>query len=76
MYTILCFANLFLTLLGVEFSRNNSCYKDVKITTHKIINGSKKRVISLFNVGLTLFHIAFNSSRYVRIPYRFILYDI
>ena len=76
MYTLLCFTNLFLTLLGIEYSKNNSCYKDVKITTHKFINGSKKRVVSLFNVGLTLFHIAFNSSKYIRIPYRFILYDI
>ena len=57
-----------------------TCYKDVKITTHKffIENGIrvKKRVMSLFNTGLTLFHLAFNSSRYIRLPFSFTLYDI
>ena len=76
MYTLLCFTILFLTILGANYSKNKSCYSDVKITTHKVINGTKKRVMSLFNVGLTLFKRAFNSLKYIRIPYTFILYDI
>ena len=36
----------------------------------------KKRVLSLFNTGLTLFKRAFNSHHYVTISYKFILYDI
>jgi len=76
MYTLVCFSSLFLTILGAEYSKNTKCYKDVKIETHTVINGVKKRVMSLFNTGLTLFHIAFNSSRYVRLPIKFILYDI
>lgn len=77
MYSILCFSVLFLTILGTEFSKNTQCYKNVKLTTHKIYsNGIKKRVMSLFNTGLTLFHLAFNSPKYIRIPVRFILYDI
>lgn len=76
MYSIACFSLLFCTILGTDYSKNSNCYKDVKITTHKIFNGIKKRVMSLFNVGLTLFHLAFNSLKYIRIPFSFKLYDI
>lgn len=76
MYTCVCFASLFLTILGADFAKNSRCYRNVKIDTHTTINGKKVRVMSLFNTGLTLFNIAYNSRRYIRIPYNFILYDI
>ena len=75
MYTIACFTTLFLTIFGADFTKNSRCYKNVKITTHKISNGIRKRVMSLFNIGLTLFNCAFNSSKYIRIPFSFTLYD-
>ena len=37
--------------------------------------GKKSRIISLFNIGLILFHRAFMSLKYVKIDFRFILYD-
>ena len=76
MYTCVCFASLFLTILGADFAKNSRCYRNVKIDTHTTINGKKVRIMSLFNTGLTLFNIAYNSRRYIRIPYNFILYDI
>lgn len=80
MYTCICTCILYLTILGVDYSKNTRVYKDVKIETHKnyIIDGKKvkKRIMSLFNVGLTLFKRAFNSSVYIRIPVSFKLYDI
>jgi hypothetical protein len=76
MYTMICFASLYLVILGAEYSKNSKCYKDTKIETHTVINGVKKRVMSLFNTGLTLFNIAHESSVYVRLPFKFILYDI
>ena len=80
MFCLVCVCVLFLTLLGAYYSRNRSSYKKENITTHKnyIINGKKikKRVLSLFNTGLTLFKRAFNSHHYVSISYKFILYDI
>lgn len=76
MFAILCFSYLFITILGADYSKNIACYKHVKITTHKKYNGIKRRVMSLFKTGLTLFHLAFNSIRYIRIPMKFILYDI
>lgn len=80
MYTMLCTCVLYLTILGVDYSKNTRCYRKIKIETHKnyIIDGKKikKRVMSLFNVGLTLFKLAFNSSIYIRITVSFKLYDI
>ncbi len=80
MYSVLCVCVTYLTILGADLSKNSKCYRSVKITTHKnyIIDGKriKKRVMSLFNTGLTLFKIAFNSYNYVRLPLTFKLYDI
>ena len=80
MYSVLCICVVYLTILGADFSKNSKCYRNIKITTHKnyIIDGKriKKRVMSLFNTGLTLFKIAFNSYYYVRLPLTFKLYDI
>ncbi len=80
MYTMVCTCILYLTILGIDYSKNNHCYKDVKIETHKTYNIDgkriKKRIMSLFNTGLTLFKIAFNSNKYIRIPVSFKLYDI
>jgi len=76
MYTMACFSVLFMTIIGADYSKNTRVYKNVKIKTHKTDKGKKIRIMSLFNTCLTLFNRAFNSSRYIRIPYKFILYDI
>lgn len=76
MYTIVCFTTLFLTILGADYTKNSNCYKNVKLTTHKKFKDGVKRVMSLFNIGLTLFKLAFNSNKYIRIPFSFTLYDI
>ncbi len=65
-----------MTILGADYSKNTRIYKNIKIKTHKIDKGKKIRFMSLFNTGLTLFHLAYQSSKYIRIPYNFILYDI
>lgn len=76
MYTLMSFASLFLILLGADFTKNSNCYKNIKLTTHKVIKNHRKRVMSLFNIGLTIFKRSFNSTFYIRIPYSFILYDL
>lgn len=51
--------------------------QEYKIVTHKKYKSKGLvRVLSLFNTGLTLFKRAINSRIYIRIPIRFILYDI
>ena len=77
MYTMACTVVLFLTIIGADYSKNTKCYKTEKIVTHKVYkNKGKVRVMSLFRIGLTLFHRAVNSLKYIRLPIRFILYDI
>ena len=79
-YTMCCVAVTYLTILGADYSKNTKCYKSCKFSTHKvyIINGKriKKRTMSLFNTGLTLFKLALNSSHYIRLSFSFKLYDI
>ena len=69
MYTIVCTCVLFLTIIGADYSKNSKCYKKNKIETHKVYNICGKRIMSLFNTGLTLFKRAFNSTLYIRIPF-------
>ena len=77
MYTLACTVVLFLTIIGADYSKNTKCYKTEKIVTHKVYkNKGKLRVMSLFRIGLTLFHRAVNSLKYIRLPINFILYDI
>ena len=72
-----CTVVLFLTILGTEYSKNTKCYKNEKIFTHKVYkDNGKERVMSLFKTGLTLFHLAINSKKYIRLPIRFVLYDM
>ena len=75
LYSTLCFATLFLVILGSDYAKNTKCYKKNKIDTHTTINGKKVRIMSLFNTGLTLFNMAYNSCVYIRIPHKLILYD-
>ena len=75
MYCFACIGILFLTTLGTDYSKNINCYKQTKIKTHTTVRGIKIRTKSLFNTGLTLFHRAFESLKYVRLSFRFILYD-
>lgn len=77
LYSLTCFSILFLNILGADYSKNTRCYKNVKITTHKNYKKKEKvRVMSLFNTGLTLFKLAINSTKYIRISFKMILYDI
>lgn len=76
-YSLVCTCILFHTIIGTDYSKNTRCYKHIKIVTHKKYkNKGLVRVLSLFNTGLTLFKRAINSRIYIRIPIKFILYDI
>lgn len=76
LYSTMCIAILLLTCIGADYSKNKSCYKKVQITTHKVKNKKKVRVISIFKTGLILFKMAINSLRYIRLKINFILYDV
>ncbi len=74
MYTIACFTVLFITI--ADYSKNSKCYKETKLEIHKNFKEGRKRVISLFNIGFTLFNRAFNSLKYIRISFSFTIYGI
>lgn len=76
LYCFACIGVLYLTILGTDYSKNSKCYKNVAIRTHSKLNKARTRVMSLFSVGLTLFNLAFNSLKYIRLPFSFTLYDI
>lgn len=76
MYTCICFTYLWMSILGIEYSKNKSCYKNIKIEATKKYKNGIKRVMSLFKTGLFLLNIAYNSRIKVRLPFSFILYDI
>ena len=76
MYCFACIGVLYLTILGSDYSKNTRCYNHTKIKTHTKVRGIKIRIKSLFNTGLTLFHRAFESLKYVKLNFKFILYDI
>ncbi len=77
MYALVCVAGLYLTILGSDYAKNTKCYKNEKLVTHKTYaNGKKVRVMSLFQTGLKLFNRAYNSLKYIRLPFSFTLYDI
>ena len=70
MYSMTCTVVLFLTIWGTEYFKNSKCYRNEKIVTHKVYKGKGKvRVMSLFKTGLTLFHRAINSKKYIRLFY-------
>ena len=75
MYYFSCIGVLLLTIMGASFAKNTRTYRKIKIATHTKSNGKKSRIISLFNTSLILFHRAFMSLKYVKIDFRFILYD-
>ena len=75
MYCFSCIGVLLLTIMGASFAKNTRTYRKLKIATNTKSNGKKSRIISLFNTGLVLFHRAFMPLKYVKIDFRFILYD-
>lgn len=76
MYTLVCFCILFLTSIGTAYTKNKRQYKNERIRTHSVRDGKKTRIISLFNLGLTLFKRACNSLKYIYIPFNLKIYDV
>lgn len=77
LFTLVCIATLWLIILGSDYSKNshkfNNCFKFKY--SRKNGNGYK-RTFSLFNTGLFLFNIAFESTKYFLLKCNFILYDL
>lgn len=68
MHAILCTVTIHLTILETDFAKNTKSYTKVKTSTHTNYHRRKIRIISLFQ-------IAFNFQKYIRLPFHFTLYD-
>lgn len=63
LYSLVCFAGLWLTIIGIDYTKN---YKKVKNRLNiryvkKTKNNKSVRTLSLFNLGLTIFKRCYNS---------------
>lgn len=74
LYTCVCIAQTILTLIGIDYSKNPSCYKNYKIRNARIVNGHRRKDYSFFHIGLILLEAALNGA--ISILNRFILYDV
>lgn len=77
LYSTICISFLLLTSIGTHYTNRRRDYKNIKITTHKIYKGKGKiRIMSIFNTGLTLFKLAYNSFKNINLRLNFIIYDV
>ena len=76
MYLLVNIATLWLTIIGVDYSKNKYLKKLKIRDTKKTKTGHIKRIISFFNLGLTIFNKLLNSTIDLRLKCNFILYDI
>ena len=63
LYSIVCIANVWLTIIGVDYIKNYKSYKSrINIRYVRISNGKYEKILSDFNLGLTLFRRLYNST--------------
>lgn len=77
LFTLVCIATLWLIILGSDYSKNSCNFKNCfKFKCSRRNGNNKKRTFSLFNTGLFLFNIAFESTKYFVLKCNFMLYDL
>ncbi len=77
LFTLVCVAILWLTILGADYSKNKNHFKNCfKFRCSKKNGSNYKRSLSLFNTGLFFFNLAFESTKYVVLKCNFLLYDV
>ena len=76
LFTIMCIALLWLTILGVDYVKNKHHYHLHIRDAKKRKNGSTNRLISFFNLGLTIFNLCYYNSINFVLKFNFVLYDV
>ena len=77
LYTCICLAQALVTILGIDHSKNNRCYKKIKIRTTKMVNNKRVRIYSYFHIGLIIVHYVWNAiHNEFELFKRLVLYDI
>ena len=63
LYSLVCFAGLWLTIIGIDYTKNYNHVKNKLNIRFVKYDKNKKpiRILSLFNLGLTIFRRCYNS---------------
>lgn len=76
MYTVSCITVLWLSILGGDYCKNQHSTKFVPFRTSKRNKTGITRIYSLFNTGLMLFNLLFNSEINRKMKFNFKLHDL
>jgi len=72
----MCFALVWLTIIGVDYAKNKHHYHLKIRDIRRFSDNTTSRLYSFFNLGLTIFNICFFNEVDFRLKFNFILYDI
>ena len=76
LFTIMCVALVWLTIIGVDYAKNKHTYHLKIRDTKKYSNGHILRLYSFFNLGLTIFNRCYYNFVDFTLKFNFVLYDI
>ena len=76
LFTIMCVALVWLTIIGVDYSKNKHHYSINIRISRKSKNGKIIRKISYFSLGLTIFNLVYYNYSTFKLKFDFLLYDI
>ena len=76
LFTIMCLALTWLTIIGSDYIKNKSYYhiKIRDVRRHK--DKRPTRLYSLFNLGLTIFNLCYYNHINFKLKFNFVLYDV
>ncbi len=76
LFTVMCIALVWLTIIGVDYSKNQTGYH-LKIRATRKRKGKKMlRLFSFFNLGLTIFNLCYYNAVNFTLKFDFVLYDV
>ena len=76
LFSIMCIALLWLTIIGVDYSKNKHHYNLKIRDSRKLKNGKIIRTLSFFSLGLTIFNLVYYNYSNFKLKFDFMLYDI
>ena len=76
LFTIMCIALTWLSIIGSDYSRNKHFYHIKIRDVHKHKGKRPTRLYSIFNLGLTIFNLCYYNSVNFTLKFNFVLYDI
>lgn len=76
LFTIMCVALVWLTIIGVDYVKNKHNYHLKIRDTRKHKDNTKTRLFSYFNLGLTIFNLCYYNTVNFTLKFDFVLYDL